>query len=115
MSWCPYRELGLARGASIDDVKKAFKELAKAHHPDLHHHLSPPEQSTAAERFRVGYFVFDGMVGAEATSARAPKTARARAQQKPPNTAAAGAHRRPDARADATKKKPTRKTPQKTP
>jgi curved DNA-binding protein CbpA len=56
MSWCPYRELGLARGASIDEVKKAFKDLAKAHHPDKHLASAPHEQSTAAERFRVGYF-----------------------------------------------------------
>jgi DnaJ-class molecular chaperone len=30
----PYQVLGLARGASAADVKKAFRRLAKAHHPD---------------------------------------------------------------------------------
>lgn len=30
----PYRTLGLASGASIDEVKRAYRRLAKAHHPD---------------------------------------------------------------------------------
>src|SRR6476646_9562095 len=30
----PYRTLGLARGASIDEIKRAYRRLAKMHHPD---------------------------------------------------------------------------------
>ena len=30
----PYRTLGLARGASLDEVKRAYRTLAKANHPD---------------------------------------------------------------------------------
>jgi DnaJ-class molecular chaperone len=30
----PYRELGVARGASADEIRKAFRKLAKKHHPD---------------------------------------------------------------------------------
>jgi curved DNA-binding protein CbpA len=30
----PYRTLGLDRGASVDDVKRAYRRLAKANHPD---------------------------------------------------------------------------------
>ncbi len=30
----PYRILGLARGASLDEVKRAYRRLAKEHHPD---------------------------------------------------------------------------------
>ncbi len=30
----PYRTLGLARGASLDEVKRAYRRLAKANHPD---------------------------------------------------------------------------------
>ena len=30
----PYQTLGLARGASLDDVKRAYRRLAKEHHPD---------------------------------------------------------------------------------
>ena len=31
----PYQELGVARGASADDIRKAFRKLAKKHHPDV--------------------------------------------------------------------------------
>src|SRR5205809_5356194 len=30
----PYRILGLARGATLDEVKRAYRRLAKANHPD---------------------------------------------------------------------------------
>ena len=30
----PYRILGLTRGASPDEIKRAYRQLAKAHHPD---------------------------------------------------------------------------------
>jgi hypothetical protein len=30
----PYRTLGLTRGASLDEVKRAYRRLAKANHPD---------------------------------------------------------------------------------
>jgi molecular chaperone DnaJ len=30
-----YKVLGLAKGASVDDVKKAYKKLAKKYHPDV--------------------------------------------------------------------------------
>ena len=31
----PYQELGVARGASADEIRKAFRKLAKKHHPDV--------------------------------------------------------------------------------
>lgn len=31
----PYEELGLQIGASTDEVKKAYRKLARQHHPDL--------------------------------------------------------------------------------
>lgn len=31
----PYKTLGIKRDASADDIKKAFREKAKKHHPDL--------------------------------------------------------------------------------
>ena len=34
MAQDPYRELGVARTASADDIRKAFRKLAKKHHPD---------------------------------------------------------------------------------
>jgi len=30
----PYRTLGLARGATLDEVKRAYRRLAKLYHPD---------------------------------------------------------------------------------
>ncbi|HET7703434.1 MAG TPA: DnaJ domain-containing protein [Candidatus Limnocylindrales bacterium] len=30
----PYRTLGLAPGASLDEIRRAYRRLAKAHHPD---------------------------------------------------------------------------------
>ena len=31
---CPYSVLGLAEGASIEDIKRAYRELCTANHPD---------------------------------------------------------------------------------
>src|SRR5262245_56025985 len=30
----PYRTLGLARGATRDEIRRAYRRLAKIHHPD---------------------------------------------------------------------------------
>lgn len=43
----PYAVLGVRRDATDDDVRRAFRKLAKQHHPDLH-----PGDLAAAERFK---------------------------------------------------------------
>ena len=32
----PYKVLGLEQDASLDEIKKAYRQMAKAYHPDLH-------------------------------------------------------------------------------
>ena len=42
-----YEVLGLKKGASEDEIKKAFKSMARKYHPDLH-----PDDKDAAEKFK---------------------------------------------------------------
>src|ERR1700742_2784753 len=42
-----YRTLGVERGASEDDIRKAYRKLARKHHPDLN-----PGDKAAEDRFK---------------------------------------------------------------
>ena len=42
-----YEVLGLSKGAGLDEIKKAYKKLAKQYHPDLN-----PDSKTAEENFK---------------------------------------------------------------
>ena len=54
MAGDPYKELGVSRGASADEIKKAFRKLAKELHPDKN-----PGNSVADERFKRITAAFD--------------------------------------------------------
>jgi len=49
-----YQELGVARGATADDIRKAFRKLAKAHHPDVN-----PGDKKAEDRFKRASSAFE--------------------------------------------------------
>ena len=42
-----YEVLGISKGATEDEIKKAYRKMAKETHPDLH-----PGDETAAARFK---------------------------------------------------------------
>jgi curved DNA-binding protein len=44
-----YEVLGVPRTATADDIKRAYRQLARKHHPDLQ---PPSERARAAERFK---------------------------------------------------------------
>ena len=56
----PYQELGVPRTASADEVRKAFRKLAKENHPDTN-----PGNKAAEERFKKVSAAFDIVGDAE--------------------------------------------------
>jgi len=56
----PYQELGVGRTASADEIRKAFRKLAKANHPDTN-----PGDKAAEERFKKVSAAFDIVGDAE--------------------------------------------------
>ncbi len=60
----PYQELGVAKSASQDDLRKAFRKLAKQHHPDAN-----PGNKTSEEKFKRVTAAFD-IVGDPAKRAK---------------------------------------------
>ena len=53
----PYAQLGVAREASIDDIKRAYRKLVKEVHPDLN-----PGDPTAVRRFEDLTVAYDTLV-----------------------------------------------------
>ncbi len=59
MAQDPYQELGVSRTASADEIRRAFRKLAKQYHPDQN-----PDDKGAEERFKRISAAFD-LVGDE--------------------------------------------------
>ncbi len=66
----PYRTLGLSRDATLDEVRRAYRRLAKANHPDA-------AGEAALPRFLAIQAAYDRIVGPDATG-RAGRPAAAR-------------------------------------
>jgi molecular chaperone DnaJ len=49
-----YKELGVAKNASQDDIKKAYRKLARANHPDSH-----PDDTAKHEKFKAVAEAYD--------------------------------------------------------
>ena len=60
MAGDPYKELGVSKGATADEIKKAFRKLAKELHPDKN-----PGDKAAEERFKRITGAFDLLGDAE--------------------------------------------------
>src|SRR5205823_13048364 len=56
----PYDTLGVAKNASADEIKKAYRKLAREHHPDRN-----PEDAEAEERFKDIQSAYDLLSNAE--------------------------------------------------
>ena len=58
-----YATLGVSRTASTDDIKKAYRSLARKHHPDAN-----PDDPKAEERFKEISHAYDVLSGSDSTS-----------------------------------------------
>jgi DnaJ-class molecular chaperone len=56
----PYQELGVTRGSTSDEIRKAFRKLAKQHHPDAN-----PGDKASEEKFKRLSAAFDILGDAE--------------------------------------------------
>ena len=46
----PYQVLGVTRGASDEEIKKAYRNLSRKYHPDAN--VNNPNREQAEERFK---------------------------------------------------------------
>jgi DnaJ domain len=46
----PYAELGVSRDASSEEIRRAYRQVARRHHPDVNRDPGGPEQFAAAAR-----------------------------------------------------------------
>ena len=56
----PYEVLGVSRNASIDEIKRAYKELSRKYHPDSY--VGDPVSSLAEENFKQVREAYDAIM-----------------------------------------------------
>ena len=61
-----YSALGLPAGAPPEEVRRAYRELAREIHPDRHPRASDPERQALAERFREATLAYRRLFPGEA-------------------------------------------------
>lgn len=66
----PYKVLGISRGASQDEIKKAYRRKAKEYHPDLH-----PNDPTATKKMNEVNEAYDMLTNPEKYAARRAQSA----------------------------------------
>ncbi len=59
----PHEVLGVNRGASIDEIKKAYRKLAGKYHPDKVEHLGDEFRVLADKRFKEIQEAYQELVG----------------------------------------------------
>ncbi len=62
----PYEVLGIQRGASKDEIKAAYRKLAKQYHPDMH--VDNPLKDLAQEKFIEVQEAYDQLTNASSSS-----------------------------------------------
>ncbi len=66
----PYEVLGVAKDASPEEIKKAYRELAKKYHPD--NYVNNPLSDLAAEKFKEINEAYETLTGEGAQSGYQP-------------------------------------------
>jgi molecular chaperone DnaJ len=53
----PYQVLGVTRGASDEEIKKAYRKLSRQYHPDAN--INNPNKAAAEEQFKLVQQAYD--------------------------------------------------------
>jgi curved DNA-binding protein CbpA len=114
-----YEVLGVAYTSTLEEIKKAYKKIAIANHPDKTYHLPFSEREEREKTFKLANNAYETLNdetkrleynrklggGKQATSSRASKTSEAQAPPPPPST---WTYRDPAAEAKTTEEQKAR-------